>query len=152
MPGLLLLAGALTGCEHARPAASPSSPIVLDAALAAPPACTTPVNAWPVSQRVEQLLMVGGQFSDLGASTPMAAAGVGGFVLFGQPAAGSGPAISSGIASLDATAREHGQVGPWMSTDEEGGPIARLSERHRRASVHRARWPRSGLRRRCSPP
>jgi beta-N-acetylhexosaminidase len=101
--------------------------VVLDAALAAPPACTTPVNAWPVSRRVEQLLIVGGQFSDLSASTPMAAAGVGGFVLFGQPAAGSGPAISSGLASLDATAREQGQVVPWMSTDEEGGPIARLA-------------------------
>ncbi len=90
-------------------------------------ACTAPVSSWPVPQRVEQLLMVSGEFSDLGASTSLAAAGVGGFVLFGQPAAGSGPAIRSGLASLDASAAEHGQLVPWMATDEEGGPVARLS-------------------------
>ncbi len=89
--------------------------------------CLAPVSAWPVSQRVEQLLMVGGQFADLGASTSMAAAGVGGLVLFGQPAAGSGPSITSGIAGLDAAASAHGQVEPWMSTDEEGGVVARLA-------------------------
>ena len=70
--------------------------------------------------------MVGGQFSGLSASAPMADAGVGGFVFFGQPAAGSGPAIASGVGALAKDATSHGQVVPWMSTDEEGGPIARL--------------------------
>ena len=97
------------------------------ATAAAAPGCTSPVSTWPVAQRVEQLIMVSGQFSDLGAAAPEATAGVGGFVLFGQPAAGSGPAIRSGIAGLDGAATGHGQVVPWMSTDEEGGPIARLS-------------------------
>ena len=96
-------------------------------AAAALSRCAPAPNSWPVPQRVEQLLMVGGEFSDPGASTSMATAGVGGFVLFGQPAAGSGPAIQSSIASLDVSATSHGQVVPWMSTDEEGGPIARLS-------------------------
>jgi beta-N-acetylhexosaminidase len=96
------------------------------AAAAVTAGCTDP-NTWPLSQRLEQLLMVSGQFSDLGASTPMAAAGVGGFVFFGQPAVGSGPTIRSGVAALAATATARGQVVPWMSTDEEGGPIARLS-------------------------
>jgi beta-glucosidase-like glycosyl hydrolase len=71
--------------------------------------------------------MVGGEFSNLEASVPAAAAGVGGFVLFGQPPAGSGPVIRSGTASLAAAASSHGQVVPWVATDEEGGPIARLS-------------------------
>ncbi len=125
MAGLVLLAGLVTGCGHARPGANPQGPVTLDAAVSA---CRPSVTAWPVSQRVEQLLMVAGQFSDLSASTPMASAGVGGLVLFGQPAAGSGPTISSGIGSLDASARAHGQIVPWMSTDEEGGPIARLAQ------------------------
>ena len=71
--------------------------------------------------------MVGGQFSNLAASQPMANAGVGGFVLFGQPVAGTASAIRSGIAALDAGAADRGQVVPWVSTDEEGGPVARLS-------------------------
>ena len=125
MPGLLLLAGMVTGCWPAEPGAAPPGSATLDASVSA---CTPLVNAWPVSRRVEQLLMVAGQFSELGASKPMAAAGVGGFVLFGQPAAGSGPTIGSGIAALDASASAHGQIVPWMSTDEEGGPIARLSK------------------------
>jgi beta-glucosidase-like glycosyl hydrolase len=57
----------------------------------------------------------------------MAAAGVGGIVFFGQPAAGSGPFVRSGLAALVQAATSRGQVVPWMSTDEEGGPIARLA-------------------------
>ena len=99
------------------------------AAGAAPAAagCASSITSWPLSQLVEQLIMVGGQFSSLSASAPMAAAGVGGFVFFGQPSAGSGPAIESGIAALTQDATSRGQVVPWMSTDEEGGPIARLA-------------------------
>lgn len=71
--------------------------------------------------------MVSGDFSNLGASVPYARAGVGAFVLFGQPPAGSGPAISSGLAALYNDARASGHVVPWISTDEEGGSVARLS-------------------------
>jgi beta-N-acetylhexosaminidase len=71
--------------------------------------------------------MVYGQFSDLAASAPPASAGVGGFVFFGQPPAGSGPAIQSGLSALAADAVAAGRVVPWMSTDEEGGGVARLS-------------------------
>ncbi len=134
---LLLRGGAASCLLIASLSAAGVGPIGLGMATAAPasaapevaaaPACTAPPSTWPVAQRVEQLLMVSGQFSDLGASTSMAASGVGGFVLFGQPAAGSGSAIQSGIAGLDAAATSHGEVVPWMSTDEEGGPIARLS-------------------------
>jgi beta-N-acetylhexosaminidase len=119
-PGLFLMAGGLL-------AVSPAPATALTVNVATTSTCTAPVSSWSVPQRVEQLLMVSGEFSNLGASTSLAAAGVGGFVLFGQPAAGSGPAIQSGLASLDAAAAEHGQTDPWMSTDEEGGPIARLS-------------------------
>ncbi len=91
------------------------------------PGCVPPVTAWSPAQLLEQMLMVSGQFSDLSASASAASAGVGGFVLFGQPAAGSGPAISSGIAALDADASDAGQVAPWMSTDEEGGDVQRLA-------------------------
>jgi beta-N-acetylhexosaminidase len=71
--------------------------------------------------------MVSGDFSNLSASVPDARAGVGAFVLFGQPPAGSGTAISSGLAALYNNARATGQVLPWIATDEEGGSVARLA-------------------------
>ena len=71
--------------------------------------------------------MVSGDFSNLGASAPYARAGVGAFVMYGQPAAGSGPTIMSGLAALYNDARAAGRVYPWVSTDEEGGSVARLS-------------------------
>ncbi len=120
--GLVPLAGALDPSPAS--AAPAGSGVVHAAALAG---CVNPASSWPVGQLVQQVIMVGGQFSDLAASVPIANAGVGGFVLFGQPAAGAASAIRSGIAALDADAAGRGQVVPWMSTDEEGGPVARLS-------------------------
>lgn len=111
---------------------TPTSPPTTAEGPAAPVevgrACVTPPGSWPVADRLQQLLMVSGEFSSLAASAPEAAAGVGGLVLFGQPAAGSGPAITSGIASLVAGAASAGVVTPWMSTDEEGGEVARLAD------------------------
>jgi beta-glucosidase-like glycosyl hydrolase len=123
LPGVFLLVAGIgiTPLTAARASTLPTTAVATVTA-----GCTDP-GAWPLSQRLEQLLMVSGQFSDLGASTSMAAAGVGGFVFFGQPAAGSGPAIRSGVAAVAAAATAQGQVVPWLSTDEEGGPIARLS-------------------------
>jgi beta-N-acetylhexosaminidase len=80
-----------------------------------------------VAQRVNQLLMISGDFSNLSASVPFARSGVGAYVLFGQPAAGSGPAITSGTAAIYNAARSAGQILPWISTDEEGGSVARLA-------------------------
>lgn len=91
------------------------------------PACDDPAATWSVTRRLSQLIIVGGQFSDLAASTPAASAGVGAFVFFGQPAGGSGPAIRSGLAALASAAATAGQVVPWMSTDEEGGLVQRLA-------------------------
>ena len=73
------------------------------------------------------MIMVSGEFSNLAASAPYARAGVGAFVLFGQPIAGTGPAITSGVARLYNSARAAGHVVPWVSTDEEGGSVARLA-------------------------
>ena len=100
-----------------------ADPPTVDAAAG----CTYPVATWSVAQRLEQLIMVSGSFSDLTASAPPASAGVGGFVLYGQPAAGSGPSIQSGLSGLAADATSAGQVVPWFSTDEEGGTVARLA-------------------------
>lgn len=103
------------------PRASPTVP------TAAPtPACVNPAT-WPIARRLAQLMIVGGQFSNPAASTPAASSGVGAFVLFGQPAAGSGPAIQSGLAALSSAATAAGQVAPWMCTDEEGGQVQRLA-------------------------
>ncbi|HMC38516.1 MAG TPA: glycoside hydrolase family 3 N-terminal domain-containing protein, partial [Acidimicrobiales bacterium] len=93
-----------------------------------PPACYNPVASWPLADRVEQLLMVSGRFSDLSASADAASAGVGALVLFGQPPAGSGPSIASGLRALQAQAGSTGHVALWMSTDEEGGTVARLAD------------------------
>jgi beta-N-acetylhexosaminidase len=101
--------------------------LLLTPPIEASAASCTNVSAWSLARRLNQLLMVSGDFSNLGASAPVAGAGVGAFVLFGQPPAGSAPAISAGISALDNDARAAGQVVPWMSTDEEGGNVARLS-------------------------
>lgn len=91
------------------------------------PACADPAVTWSLARRLAQLLIVGGQFSNLAASTPAASAGAGAFVFFGQPAAGSGPAIRSGLAVLASAGAAGGGVAPWMSTDEEGGLVQRLA-------------------------
>jgi beta-N-acetylhexosaminidase len=98
----------------------------LTAATAVGP-CPLPLPAWSLSERINELLMVGGSFTNLPASQPEAAAGVGGFVMFGQPPAGSGPSIAAGLQSLDAAATTGRKAVPWMSTDEEGGVVQRLS-------------------------
>jgi beta-N-acetylhexosaminidase len=96
--------------------------------LAAPAAVACSVDAWPLGERVEQVMLVSGEFADLHASVGQAALGVGGLVLFGSPPAGSGPAIRAGIAALDAAAARAGRVRPWMATDEEGGAVQRLAD------------------------
>ncbi|MHB8440155.1 MAG: glycoside hydrolase family 3 N-terminal domain-containing protein [Acidimicrobiales bacterium] len=87
-----------------------------------------PPSEWSSAALAEQLLLVSAQFSDLSASATQAGAGVGGFVLFGEPPAGTSAAITTGITSLDETSAAHEQVTPWMSTDEEGGYVARLAD------------------------
>lgn len=114
----------------AKPPATSNSLVSADAvgASAPHPDADSPPSDWTLPQLLDQLIMVSGQFSDLSASAPEAEAGVGGFVLFGQPPAGSGPSIEGGIAALDAAAADNGQVVPWMSTDEEGGQVQRLAD------------------------
>src|ERR1700732_4443682 len=60
----------------------------------------TDVSGWSLTDRLNPLIMVSGSCSDLSASGPYASAGIGAFVMYGQPAAGSGPTISSGVAAL----------------------------------------------------
>ena len=98
------------------------------ASLAVPPACADPVATWSLPALVNELLMVEAQFAALGTSGPEAAAGVGGLVLFGQPPAGAGPSIASGLAALNADAAAAGAIHPWYSTDEEGGTVTRLAQ------------------------
>ncbi|HLH46686.1 MAG TPA: glycoside hydrolase family 3 N-terminal domain-containing protein, partial [Acidimicrobiales bacterium] len=129
---LVCAAGAtLAGCGSvAAPSGGPPAHAAAPPAVTAPPppraqACA--VSSWPLARRVSQLILVGEDVSDLGAGRLAAAEGVGGFVLFGQAPAGSGPGIRAGIVGLDHAAAAAGQVGPWISTDEEGGDIQRLS-------------------------
>src|SRR5579864_3873246 len=81
-----------------------ATPLPTEAVSPTPTAAPSPtptcvdLTTWPVSERLNQLLMVSGDFANLGASAPEAAAGVGGFVFFGQPPAGSGPGIHDGLA------------------------------------------------------
>lgn len=132
MPGRLLFAVAalvasLLRLRAARAAATPEAAPPADAPVLGPGGCVEPVSTWSLSELVNQLLMVGGQFSDLGSSLPEAEAGVGGLVLFGRPAAGSGPAIRSGLSGLANAATRANRVVPWFSTDEEGGIVQRLA-------------------------
>lgn len=109
------------------PSPSPSAVALFVPSPGPTAAVCVDVGAWPLDRALEQLLIVSGTFADLGASAPEARAGVGAFVLFGQPPAGAGPAIRQGLAQLRAAAAASGHVIPWMSTDEEGGDIQRLS-------------------------
>lgn len=120
-----------TAAPTPAPSQSPTSTATATATAAptpspAPAGCVNIAN-WTVAERLNELIMVSGDFSKINASIPYARAGVGAFVFFGQPAAGSGPAITAGMASLYNNARASGQVVPWVSTDEEGGSVARLS-------------------------
>lgn len=117
------LSAPATPTDSLSPTASPS---VLPTPTPTPANCVA-VDTMPMSQRLNQLIMVSGDFSNLAASAPYARAGAGAFVFFGQPAAGSAPTITAGLAGLFNDARASGQVLPWMSTDEEGGYVARLS-------------------------
>ena len=125
----LILSG-ITAVGGGRATGSPALPARPSGTVTTAPApgCQLPPTTWPLADRLNQLLMVSGQFADPGASAPEAGAGVGAFVLFGQPAAGTGPTIRSGLAQLDADATSSGHLAPWMSTDEEGGAVARLSD------------------------
>jgi beta-N-acetylhexosaminidase len=78
--------------------------------------------------------MVGGQLSNPAAKRAEVAQGAGGVVFLGQPPAGSGPSIAAGMNQLMAAA---GPVAPWLSTDEEGGGVARLS-----SVIGPVAWPR----------
>ncbi len=88
---------------------------------------------WTEAELLAQLIMVGGSYSDPGASEQAVQDGVGGVVFLGQPPAGSGPALTSQIGALLGAAR----IVPLMATDEEGGQIERLSN-----IVGSLPWPR----------
>jgi beta-N-acetylhexosaminidase len=92
------------------------------------PNCTTAsaVANWPLSRRLAQLVLVDLNFGDPSAAN-YAAAGAGGFVFAGQPAVGSGPAIAAQLQGLNVTEAVAGFTKPILSTDEEGGGVARLS-------------------------
>jgi beta-N-acetylhexosaminidase len=77
--------------------------------------------------------MVGGEYSDPGASAEDLVDGAGGLVFLGQPAAGTGSELTSEMTSLLTRA----SVPPFMATDEEGGEIERLSN-----VVGALPWPR----------
>jgi beta-N-acetylhexosaminidase len=77
--------------------------------------------------------MVGASYSDPEASAQDVSDGAGGLVWFGEPAAGTGPTLTSQIGSLVHDAR----ILPFMATDEEGGEIARLTN-----LVGALPWPR----------
>jgi beta-N-acetylhexosaminidase len=111
----------------ASPLLSSQLPALAAAPLAAASGCVDPIPMWPVSQRVEQLIMVSGSFTNLSASASAASAGVGGFVFYNQPPAGSGPSTAAGLSALASDASIANQVVPLMSTDEEGGDVQRLS-------------------------
>lgn len=70
--------------------------------------------------------MVIGSFTSMATLAPESAAGAGGFVFLGEPAASQRTAVSSGLRQL-ATAGTTAAVTPWMATDTEGGPVSRLA-------------------------
>ena len=118
------------------PTTPPSAPRTATSPTGAPPtistsprgaACVAPLARWPLARLADQLLMVVGEFTSARALAPEARAGVGGFVLLGEPAAATGPALRTALSDLVVEAAGGGRVRPWMSTDTEGGPVSRLA-------------------------
>jgi beta-N-acetylhexosaminidase len=90
-------------------------------------------RGWTETALLSQLIMVGASYSDPAASEQVVQDGAGGLVFLGQPAAGSGPTLTSQMDALLQAAH----IVPLMATDEEGGGIERLSN-----VVGSLPWPR----------
>jgi beta-N-acetylhexosaminidase len=84
---------------------------------------TTLANGWTEAQLLAQMIMIGGDFSDISSSTEAVRDGAGGVVFLGLPPAGSGPSIKSSLGQLERAAT----TPLFTATDEEGGGIARLT-------------------------
>jgi len=80
-------------------------------------------TGWTEPELLAQLIMVGAEYSNPSASTEDVRDGAGGLVFFGEPSSASEASIRSGLAGLERAA----VTPPFMSTDEEGGEIARLA-------------------------
>src|SRR5579871_2007770 len=77
-----------TAATTSLPTTTSTAPPSTSTSTTVPP-CNARVASWPLADRLEQVLMVGGEFTDLGPSAASASAGVGALVLFGQPPAGA---------------------------------------------------------------
>src|SRR5579871_6198004 len=100
----LLVAGAINPPSPSQAAGSRLHRLVntLTPTWRPPPAPAAPVtcldvSGWPLQRRLDQLLVLSGEFSDLPASAPAASAGVGAFVFFGSPPAGASYAVAAGL-------------------------------------------------------
>ena len=134
---LILGAALLAACSSGHTTSTPSTtvalattstsagppPVTVPSTTSSTPPVTVPSRRWTEHELLSQLIMVGATYTDPGASTAIARSGAGGLVFFDQPAAGSGATLASESAALTRAA----SVPPFMTTDEEGGDIARLA-------------------------
>jgi beta-N-acetylhexosaminidase len=84
-------------------------------------ACLALVSHWPLARRAAQLLVVPADLSDVAGVAPAVAAGAGGVLLTGAPAA---PTLAGQLAALRRAARDG--LAPLVMADEEGGGVQRL--------------------------
>ncbi|MHB1535997.1 MAG: glycoside hydrolase family 3 N-terminal domain-containing protein [Acidimicrobiales bacterium] len=122
----VVVAGLVGATPKTTPLVRPRPVTLGDAAARLGCATVDVISRWPLSQRLSELLMVGVSFGEAGLSS-YASAGVGGLYFLGQPAAGSGPAITAQLRRLDADESAAGRTLPFLATDEEGGGVARLA-------------------------
>lgn len=80
------------------------------------------LNQWPITQLVNQTIVVSVQASDVGAMPPAALADYGGILLFGTTAPAN---IGARLSSLRAMVPNG--LGLLVMTDEEGGGVERLT-------------------------
>jgi beta-N-acetylhexosaminidase len=79
------------------------------------------IDAWPLRRLAAQVLVAPAQLSNVEASAPQVADGVGGLILFGSSVA---PDFSTSLDRLTSSAPEG--VPPLVMTDEEGGAVQRV--------------------------
>jgi beta-N-acetylhexosaminidase len=138
---VLLLAGCSTGSatqsttRHRHPATRSSVHTTTSRAAVAAVRCTnlTQIASWSLDRRVEQLIVVPVQETDVQAISPAVAAGVGGVILYGDAAPTT---LGSQLAAMEQASP--GGVYPFVMTDEEGGEVQRMAN-----LVGSLPWPRT---------
>jgi beta-N-acetylhexosaminidase len=121
---VLVLALAAAGCGGPADSSASAGQRTPPVTRSARPACSVSrlLSSWSIRRRAAQLVVAPADEGAVAAAKPLAAAGVGGLILFGSAA----PSALPGELRALRRAAPAG-LGPLIMTDEEGGGIQRMA-------------------------